>query len=773
MQVDLLWLGGFSAAKTSQVALWQCLPERNETAALFPSIHSLSTESHSSVGIRTEVITRLEPPPVTPQHRDMPSIYTPLHAEHTEPPPQDAPGSRRNASPPRNGSSLGIMGNIILWLGTAVVAIALGFISFLWICAHRAREGQTVPESWLVIVSNGWLPQSITLSSLALRFAIAMQSGLMVAMIAGLAVERFRTSLYRAPEISMMRASGASAIQLCWALTSQPIRGRHGTPALFALAALLVTAASNFASTILLSDMGPGWYSETPKRMPVSVEYADDSRIAAGGGTFFANSRPDTFPVFAEYTEPALELPSVKDTGLTIRALPPFPGKDRINLNYYSGLSLLVDSRVMCFNPGKDLDVEVRLDEHFGLLYVSGVLSIPDMDDRFPLVTFWTDSEGLVFNCSAAVYSAPLADDKRQSLDWSITACNLERFNAGLGTSLDGLEDIDGSRINLLLLNVTGDYSSWSSEMSKSDDPFTKVTDDNEWRRFETPTANVLSITLCMTTFFSTIGDSVMRGHAPRSEPSLDTWVKSAWGYDTSRVLAQYGAVPDRANYTAPERGILTLDKQAIWGNKSYYTGVYEVILREIRPFTGGDHLPNQNVTLVLCTVVDAPAPMAYKIVVIDRALINIVQDILSSTRNPALALQTLFTILVQRAYYDHLALYDSADDAIVAFTPSATLPVRWSGYVAVMSIAAVHLLLLSVLTTIFLRATKISRLGDFWNVFAQSYTDQVRTVFEQVQDVSDANVKEWISENKEQDEARISRTQSRTEPCVLGTAVS
>lgn len=93
------------------------------------------------------------------------------------------------------------------------------------------------------------------------------------------------------------------------------------------------------------------------------------------------------------------------------------------------------------------------------------------------------------------------------------------------------------------------------------------------------------------------------------------------------------------------------------------------------------------------------------------------------------------------------MAIYNQAYDAVVGFSPSATMSVRWGGYGVVVAIVTAHLVLILVTTTTFLRATSFSRLGDFWNVFAQSYVDQVRSVvFEQVQDVSDANVKEWIS---------------------------
>lgn len=241
-----------------------------------------------------------------------------------------------------------------------------------------------------------------------------MQSGLVVSMIASLAVERYRMSVYRAPEISMMRASVASPFGLFWPLVSQPTDRWNSIPVLLALVVLLVTAAWNFASTILLSDLGPGWYSEALRSVPVSVDLDSGSSIDSGG-TSYVSSKPDVFPFLAEYTEPALEDLLVKDTGATVRALPPFLESRRSSLNYYSGVSLLVNSRVMCVNPRKSLDIKVRMDRTWGsVLFVSGLLHTQDIAW---LPNGSNTRGGVPFNCSATTYHRDSPSTKRVLLD--------------------------------------------------------------------------------------------------------------------------------------------------------------------------------------------------------------------------------------------------------------------------------------------------------------------------------------------------------------------
>ncbi|KAM7211682.1 hypothetical protein V8F06_012924 [Rhypophila decipiens] len=182
------------------------------------------------------------------------------------------------------GSTLGSLGRLIFWGGTAALAISLGIISFLWITAHHAMEGKTVPETWRVIITSGWLSQSITLSALVLRLAIALQGGLVASMIAG--------------------PSGFSG--LFWSLLTQPDTGskRITTSVCLALVTILVVTASNFASTILLSDLGPGWYPEAIKATPAGV---DTSVYAmAGSGRSYVRSNLDVFPTFGEYSESPL-----------------------------------------------------------------------------------------------------------------------------------------------------------------------------------------------------------------------------------------------------------------------------------------------------------------------------------------------------------------------------------------------------------------------------------------------------------------------------------
>ncbi|KAM7182801.1 hypothetical protein V8F33_014008 [Rhypophila sp. PSN 637] len=688
------------------------------------------------------------------------------------------------------GSIVGIFGHIILWLGTAAWASALGFLGFLWTSADRAMGGTPLPEAWVTIIAAGWLPQSITLLSLVFRVAITIQGGHMTSMIAAWVTERYLPSLYRGPTISMMRASTTSKpTGLAWSLLSDPIHRLRRTfiPFLLISATWLIVTASNLASTILLSDLGPGWYAEPVKSLPITLlSYASEQGTMEMG---ILNSSPDH--------------PLIKDTGVTMRALPPFLATQRTTLHHFAGQAFLVDSRVMCINPGKSLEIQVTRHVIVGdFLYVAGTLS-PEEIYNGPLelpvrrsnASFTTDLS-YSFNCTAMVeaVSWKRAEGHRS---WQKTACKLRKLGTNLVTNLDlsgiNFSNLDppnqdkdiGPDLNFLLLNVIGGYG--------NDDPFTLASDDHEWRRFTKSNGDSISITLCMATFMSSGGVVTMRrgkdsGAGIVEEPAFTRWTSSRERFDTSRVREFYGAVgADRDLNRQPDaRGILTLQNTnnnnnhininntvgSKWAHSEGFLGDLDRAFSNFQSgvFSNCNSPDNISANGTMSVLLYSHRLTAlnrlsnFQVVPLHHSLVYIVQDILETTNNPAIALQTLLTIIIQRYYYEVLGVVDGYPDteAQVGFTPVTTIPVRWAGYTAVCAIAGAHLLLLCITTIMFTFTTKKSKLGDFWSTFAQTCYDtneSVRTVLEEVKDVTDDNVKKWVLlKAKDRDEAVFRR---------------
>src|SRR5262249_7171190 len=89
---------------------------------------------------------------------------------------------------------------ILIMIGSFLVQlIALAFIG--WLIYGDIRN-----STWHAIVLNGWAARSITLTSLAIRIAVALQGALALSMLAAITLERISVSLKSVAELSFIRA---------------------------------------------------------------------------------------------------------------------------------------------------------------------------------------------------------------------------------------------------------------------------------------------------------------------------------------------------------------------------------------------------------------------------------------------------------------------------------------------------------------------------------------------------------------------------------------
>lgn len=103
------------------------------------------------------------------------------------------------------------------------------------------------------------------------------------------------------------------------------------------------------------------------------------------------------------------------------------------------------------------------------------------------------------------------------------------------------------------------------------------------------------------------------------------------------------------------------------------------------------------------------------------RNHVGLFQDVMAHTGgNAALALQALFTTLMQTVYYDYLPEFDASDNVTLLFTQSAVIPRRWVGFYSFCAVFAAHLALVVLITAKYLRETRISLLGNAWHAVTQ-----------------------------------------------------
>jgi hypothetical protein len=103
---------------------------------------------------------------------------------------------------------IGWTGTIVLTLGTIIILVCLSFLSFLWFSTWSASH------LWHNLIIRGWLPISITISTLIMKTAIGFQEGLGTMMLAALALKHFITSTHNIAAVSIIRSSSTAPLNL-------------------------------------------------------------------------------------------------------------------------------------------------------------------------------------------------------------------------------------------------------------------------------------------------------------------------------------------------------------------------------------------------------------------------------------------------------------------------------------------------------------------------------------------------------------------------------
>jgi hypothetical protein len=648
---------------------------------------------------------------------------------------------------------LGTINVVALIISTLSIWASLGFISFLWAQGHLSSHDLPTTTTWLSIINAGWLSRAITLAALLLRTAITVEAGVCASMLASLIIELGGSNLFRAPQLSIARTTSSHPAVLLWAAIGGLTRETRLLYVLVLGLVVFTTVTSNFTSTILLSDLVPGTLINAPQRATLNISFAQQRPSPPS----YAQTAPPAFPIFAEYNESPFKKSDVSDTGLTIRAFPPFNASGRTSLRNYSGPAMLLDSRVTCVNPGVQgisFEIEPPDMDNPDTMYIVGQISYNQSLPMF-LYTWNYDIDPdpiLYFNCTVPVYYPEETSSPRLELDWQIAACFLLN-NANLRTSFN--ESIPGWQ-SFLMMNTTGRGDAWMNlnQTSKGNgtitqDLFSRQQDEGEWLKYEGLNSTALAFTICATGFQAAQYNVTMQGRSMSKEPTLDQWSPSTYGYETDTVRQMYGATGE--NTTLTNRGVVSLSK-GDW-TVDFLDGAWlKTMTDALDKLNAGQSY--RDATIILCTGCASGAFQFSQYtkgssIAVDSVHLNIFQDILRTTRRPAYALQTFLTIIMQTFYYDYLPQYDVAGPATVQFFQSSTIPMHWTGYGVVVSIALIHLTLTAITTYWFLTRTQSSFLSDFWLTLSQTCNGDVGRVLVQIPEQSDRAVQEWMQQEE------------------------
>jgi hypothetical protein len=687
-------------------------------------------------------------PAGSPEKFDIVVLESERDATPPPPPlPMTAPRARRF------WEKLGIYNISVLFFGTIAIGIALAFLVFIWGAATYARH-RSFSQLWYDIVDNGWATRVVTLCSVLIRVATAAQLGVFAAILAALILEQVGVTTENLPLVSMIRCLNSGPHSLALSIFDSIF-----SRALYPYSALIVLAIMNafalqFTSTILLTDFGFTTIVMEYKNenMPFglgrnvstgSVSTGSVSNKDTYGGLDYWITSPYMYRRFAEYKEESYEGSNYVDTGKTFRGFPPQQhDADRSRLREYIGPMMVVDTRVVCVKPTvSNLTVGGGV---FGSIQGNF-----DWKDTHPDIK---SAPGLEEGGSPINCTMPYSDYYLDRPYWPTSLCAMGLGDARLSGGItpdDNDPDMPTGHTSMwLLLNVTGNWDEWNTSLPLGTELQQTESTGPLWTRFAHDKVSV-DFSLC---FFNPNPWSysvTVTGDTDTQDEAL-SYNGTAESYNTSNIQVMYGAT--RKALTPAKRGQLQLKQKSNWTeakvehayNVTTIDFIWDTLFRlnyeEI-------YAPNESAYngVIFSSMFSESAPPGYSV---HRSHAVIFQDILRGTGNPASAVQTIFTILLQMAYYDFIFEYDLKAQAKYKVSDILDIPCRWSALGAILGLLGLHFALVSTALSMFLKRAEMSLLGNAWQAVSQVVSTDTAAVLHHGATTTDREVRGTMKQN-------------------------
>ncbi|KAH7412271.1 hypothetical protein DE146DRAFT_274512 [Phaeosphaeria sp. MPI-PUGE-AT-0046c] len=675
--------------------------------------------------------------------------------------------------PRRFWEKLGLYNMAVLLLGTVAVAIALAFLFFIWGAATHGRQ-RSFPALWFSIVEKKWATRVVTLSSVLIRIATAAQLGVFAAILAALILEQVGVATEDLPLVSMIRCLNSGPHSLALSVANS-----FFTKALFPYSLLIVLAIFNafalqFTSTILLTDFG-----DTRIVMEFqhdNITFGLNRNVSTGvnpqgintyGGLDYWKTGPASYQRFAEFKEDGSQTEDFVDTGKTLRGFPPFRNDSQRNLlRDYSGPMTVVDTRVICVRPtvsNVTVDVDPIQDDPTINGRFSWKTSVPNLEANKA-----DQEKGFEINCTV-----PTAGNYNVTKDWQISSCfigvDVARLLGGIISDDRNADYPLGHTSANLLLNATGNWRDWEKAFSNDTRMEQTETSKPLWTHF-TRSNVTIDFSLC---FVNPLPASY-EVEVSSDRDGLDLgilWNSKTASFNTSLVRHMYGTT----KATIEERRQLQLKNKSNW-TTSGVDRVWNITTEEFiwNTLSRYDYAsvhssdPMAGVGVGLTTMFTSGALPDYSVHRIHAAIF---QDIIKRTGNPAVAFQTLTTILLQMAYYDFLSEYDVTAPAKWQASATLNIPNQWKAFGVVLGLLVVHFTLVITAIRLFLARTEMSLLGNAWQAVSQVVSADTAGVLHEGATTTDREVKGTMKQSGVAD-GRIRIAKSVTSGRMEATAV-
>ncbi|KAK6537176.1 hypothetical protein TWF694_011373 [Orbilia ellipsospora] len=657
--------------------------------------------------------------------------------------------------------AFGIYGIVSISLGLPVIFAAFGFLVVLWHQSIRIFGLDQeiyftpvdpvivpqIPNFWHSLILQNWTTRAVTICSACIRVATAAQIGLMVSMVSSLICERFGCRAAQLAEFSVLRSVNAEPQSMLLPLIRNLRSVTHIICFLAILIFLSISLITQFLSTILFSDFE---FCTIVGARNISSRPVMTLRNTIGPMSVWS-SAPQSYPRFAEHTKaPPSSGDGFYDTGNVLRAFIPLStSTERSTLRSYSGPALAYDARVSCLQPVlENINITNGLfdtiQDYTYAIFDVGVHNTSNVLSAGP--------ETVTCN----LFELPNSDDLIYAPPgnglWELSLCYL----APMTVFRNPVVDIIGpssttfnSASNYLIINTTGTVDEVrklsGAEIIQTEGPWVSL-------RKKDVNASI-DISLCVTNFTPLTVNITAGANYDFPEPDLDWKSQSPdyGSYDGAHVALILGAFNNTDLLQGYERGLLDLGfpDNASNADESYIYlnaveapfGVTALFRGNETPISGPGFSSSVQMGGRLPLIPDGQTIIAH------RKNIGLFQYIMTTTRNPALALQSLLTVLLGVVFYDFLPEFEVTADTTAVFSTQASIPIIWRGIYILGAALGIHLIFLFCIVTLFLRNTRVSFLGNFWMAVSQIVSQDTLAIIGSSTDKKDSKVDEWCIE--------------------------
>jgi hypothetical protein len=639
----------------------------------------------------------------------------------------------------------------LLSLATVVSLAAIAFIGFL-------SYGTTHQKVWHDIVINGWATRALTISALVLRTCTDVQAGFVVCMLASIALEMGDVSLLDVPAVAFARASSIPPYMLLLRPSFHKMPFRRQVPWFGPVVLIpllcLTTILLQFSSTILVSDLGLGplpgrqykedvfydfEYNETPITGP-GLLMMTDYPLQMRQSTWLQS--PPTFPNFAEYREKVPVAEGVDDTGVLLRAFIPFPqASKRETLRNYSGKASVLDSRVSCQAPIlADLNVVYAEGWAVGDVkhIISGNFTPSRAADRVPTASeqtrFWCDiSLEPIGQSSLCSLSCPYIND-----DGDIVCVPglLSQFGNGSKPTIP--PDYKSHARGNLSITWGHPYLFWDAAIeNRAEQNSTNVNATRQhgvWTEvFTSAGASYANVTLCHTSWDMARMQVEIYSDSNRTEP-VGSWNPQLGLQTTPDTIQQLGngtddQRPPGALHLRPRRTWIRHDDDEVPLN---VPPLGLQIANMLEAGAGREStvdspvVPGLTVFLEGSDLGRAGRTSCNTPIVANEDLSTLFRRFRTASGSIAWALSSMVTILSGMAYYDQMPRFQTLTKSTQVHFTTVLYPQSHRGFWTVAALVSVHLIIVAAVTVLFLRKTRYTLLGNYWQSLAQIQTSEI-----------------------------------------------